>query len=86
MCVSNLIVSVPVDEEFQSVSSQLLKRTQAMLDKYRLLLFEESKVTTEVCLCACACVGKLQVFPKVELSSFLGTALLSCYGKPLHLE
>ncbi|XP_061073948.1 BRD4-interacting chromatin-remodeling complex-associated protein isoform X2 [Conger conger] len=32
-----------VDEEFQSVSNQLLKRTQAMLDKYRLLLFEESK-------------------------------------------
>ncbi|KAJ8402165.1 hypothetical protein AAFF_G00370300 [Aldrovandia affinis] len=32
-----------VDEEFQSVSSQLLKRTRAMLDKYRLLLFEESK-------------------------------------------
>ncbi|KAJ8372770.1 hypothetical protein AAFF_G00277130 [Aldrovandia affinis] len=32
-----------VDEEFQSVSSQLLKRTQAMLDKYRHLLFEESK-------------------------------------------
>ncbi|KAG5844543.1 hypothetical protein ANANG_G00163610 [Anguilla anguilla] len=32
-----------VDTEFESVSSQLLKRTQAMLDKYRLLLFEESK-------------------------------------------
>ncbi|XP_018620347.1 BRD4-interacting chromatin-remodeling complex-associated protein isoform X2 [Scleropages formosus] len=32
-----------VDDEFESVSSQLLKRTQAMIDKYRLLLFEESK-------------------------------------------
>ncbi|KAJ8342407.1 hypothetical protein SKAU_G00323350 [Synaphobranchus kaupii] len=32
-----------VDAEFESVSGQLLKRTQAMLDKYRLLLFEESK-------------------------------------------
>ncbi|XP_065138862.1 BRD4-interacting chromatin-remodeling complex-associated protein isoform X2 [Paramisgurnus dabryanus] len=32
-----------VDDEFESVSSQLLKRTQAMLDKYRHLLFEESK-------------------------------------------
>ncbi|XP_069042566.1 BRD4-interacting chromatin-remodeling complex-associated protein isoform X2 [Lepisosteus oculatus] len=32
-----------VDEEFENVSSQLLKRTQAMLNKYRLLLFEESK-------------------------------------------
>ncbi|KAG7483861.1 hypothetical protein MATL_G00042870 [Megalops atlanticus] len=32
-----------VDEEFESVSSHLLKRTRAMLDKYRLLLFEESK-------------------------------------------
>ncbi|KAL4647693.1 glioma tumor suppressor candidate region gene 1 protein-like isoform X1 [Arapaima gigas] len=32
-----------VDEEFENVSSQLLKRTQAMIDKYRLLLFEESK-------------------------------------------
>eukprot|EP00063_Salmo_salar_P044364 XP_014019199.1 PREDICTED: glioma tumor suppressor candidate region gene 1 protein-like isoform X2 [Salmo salar] len=31
-----------VDDEFERVSSQLLKRTQAMLDKYRHLLFEES--------------------------------------------
>ncbi|TSR87282.1 Rhombotin-2 [Bagarius yarrelli] len=32
-----------VDEEFENVSCQLLKRTQAMLDKYRHLLFEESR-------------------------------------------
>ncbi|XP_029373603.1 BRD4-interacting chromatin-remodeling complex-associated protein isoform X3 [Echeneis naucrates] len=32
-----------VDDEFERVSSQLLKRTQAMLDKYRYLLFAESK-------------------------------------------
>ncbi|XP_051792147.1 BRD4-interacting chromatin-remodeling complex-associated protein isoform X1 [Erpetoichthys calabaricus] len=32
-----------VDEEFESVSTSLLKRTQAMLNKYRLLLFEESR-------------------------------------------
>ncbi|XP_007235719.3 BRD4-interacting chromatin-remodeling complex-associated protein isoform X2 [Astyanax mexicanus] len=32
-----------VDDEFQNVSCQLLKRTQAMLDKYRHLLFEESR-------------------------------------------
>ncbi|XP_061828335.1 BRD4-interacting chromatin-remodeling complex-associated protein isoform X2 [Nerophis lumbriciformis] len=32
-----------VDEEFETVSCQLLKRTQAMLDKYRHLLFTESK-------------------------------------------
>ncbi|KAM8904821.1 BRD4-interacting chromatin-remodeling complex-associated protein isoform 2-T2 [Spinachia spinachia] len=32
-----------VDDEFENVSSQLLKRTQAMLDKYRHLLFAESK-------------------------------------------
>ncbi|XP_048836606.1 LOW QUALITY PROTEIN: BRD4-interacting chromatin-remodeling complex-associated protein [Brienomyrus brachyistius] len=32
-----------VDEEFESVSNQVLQRTQAMLDKYRLLLFEEAK-------------------------------------------
>uniref|UniRef100_A0A672PE81 BRD4 interacting chromatin remodeling complex associated protein n=1 Tax=Sinocyclocheilus grahami TaxID=75366 RepID=A0A672PE81_SINGR len=32
-----------VDEEFENVSCQLLKRTQAMVDKYRHLLFEESK-------------------------------------------
>ncbi|XP_023656283.2 BRD4-interacting chromatin-remodeling complex-associated protein-like isoform X1 [Paramormyrops kingsleyae] len=32
-----------VDEEFEAVATQLLKRTQAMVDKYRLLLFEESK-------------------------------------------
>ncbi|XP_060113543.1 LOW QUALITY PROTEIN: BRD4-interacting chromatin-remodeling complex-associated protein [Heteronotia binoei] len=32
-----------VDEEFEMVSAQLLKRTQAMLNKYRLLLLEESR-------------------------------------------
>ncbi|XP_069391029.1 BRD4-interacting chromatin-remodeling complex-associated protein isoform X2 [Paralichthys olivaceus] len=32
-----------VDDEFEKVSCQLLKRTQAMLDKYRHLLFAESK-------------------------------------------
>lgn len=39
-----VIPSLTVDEEFESVSNQVLKRTQAMLDKYRLLLFEEAKV------------------------------------------
>ena len=34
-----------VDDEFEKVSSHLLKRTQAMLDKYRHLLFAESKVS-----------------------------------------
>nr|XP_034972804.1 BRD4-interacting chromatin-remodeling complex-associated protein isoform X4 [Zootoca vivipara]XP_034972805.1 BRD4-interacting chromatin-remodeling complex-associated protein isoform X4 [Zootoca vivipara] len=34
---------VPLDEEFEMVSTQLLKRTQAMLNKYRLLLLEESR-------------------------------------------
>lgn len=33
-----------MDDEFERVSSHLLKRTQAMLDKYRYLLFAESKV------------------------------------------
>ncbi|KAF6732393.1 Glioma tumor suppressor candidate region gene 1 protein [Oryzias melastigma] len=32
-----------VDDEFEKVSCQLLKRTQAMVDKYRHLLFAESK-------------------------------------------
>ncbi|XP_060639760.2 BRD4-interacting chromatin-remodeling complex-associated protein-like isoform X5 [Anolis sagrei] len=32
-----------VDEEFEMVSTQLLRRTQAMLNKYRLLLLEESR-------------------------------------------
>ncbi|XP_040437264.1 LOW QUALITY PROTEIN: BRD4-interacting chromatin-remodeling complex-associated protein [Falco naumanni] len=32
-----------VDEEFEAVSTQLLRRTQAMLNKYRLLLLEESR-------------------------------------------
>lgn len=32
-----------VNEEFEMVSTQLLKRTQAMLNKYRLLLLEESR-------------------------------------------
>lgn len=34
-----------IDEEFEMVSTQLLKRTQAMLNKYRLLLLEESRVS-----------------------------------------
>ncbi|TRZ07482.1 hypothetical protein HGM15179_019628 [Zosterops borbonicus] len=33
-----------VDEEFEAVSEQLLRRTRAMLNKYRLLLLEESRV------------------------------------------
>ncbi|XP_068106688.1 BRD4-interacting chromatin-remodeling complex-associated protein isoform X2 [Hyperolius riggenbachi] len=32
-----------VDDEFETVSTQLLKRTQAMLNKYRSLLLEESR-------------------------------------------
>ncbi|XP_066438080.1 BRD4-interacting chromatin-remodeling complex-associated protein isoform X1 [Eleutherodactylus coqui] len=32
-----------VDDEFETVSTQLLKRTQAMLNKYRFLLLEESR-------------------------------------------
>lgn len=39
----SLFISL-VDSEFENVSCQLLKRTRAMLDKYRHLLFEESKV------------------------------------------
>ncbi|NXW97548.1 BICRA protein, partial [Larus smithsonianus] len=38
-----------VDEEFEAVSTQLLKRTQAMLNKYRLLLLEESRVSRGGC-------------------------------------
>ncbi|XP_039573622.1 BRD4-interacting chromatin-remodeling complex-associated protein-like [Passer montanus] len=34
-----------VDEEFEAVSEQLLRRTRAMLNKYRLLLLEESRVS-----------------------------------------
>lgn len=41
----NLFLIQTVDDEFEKVSSQLLKRTQAMLDKYRYLLFAESKVS-----------------------------------------
>ncbi|XP_053918847.1 BRD4-interacting chromatin-remodeling complex-associated protein-like isoform X2 [Cuculus canorus] len=38
-----------VDEEFEVVSAQLLKRSQAMLNKYRLLLLEESQVSPASC-------------------------------------
>lgn len=54
-----------MDAEFESVSSQLLKRTQAMLDKYRLLLFEESKVPLIISAflgvwkCPCGCLACL---------------------------
>ncbi|NXE57498.1 BICRA protein, partial [Casuarius casuarius] len=37
-----------VDEEFEVVSTQLLKRTQAMLNKYRLLLLEEVSPSAEM--------------------------------------
>jgi len=33
-----------VDSEFESVATQLLKRTQAMLNKYRSLLIEDAMV------------------------------------------
>ncbi|XP_032883686.1 BRD4-interacting chromatin-remodeling complex-associated protein-like [Amblyraja radiata] len=36
---------IKVDEEFQVVSANLLKQTQAMQNKYRMLLFEESRRT-----------------------------------------
>ncbi|NXE85429.1 BICRA protein, partial [Cochlearius cochlearius] len=38
-----ILLFLAVDEEFEVVSAQLLKRTQAMLNKYRLLLLEESR-------------------------------------------
>lgn len=34
-----------VDSEFESVATQLLKRTQAMLNKYRCLLIEDAMVS-----------------------------------------
>lgn len=40
-----LALFLTVDDEFERVSCQLLRRTQAMLDKYRYLLFAESKVS-----------------------------------------
>lgn len=39
------------------VSTQLLKRTQAMLNKYRLLLLEESRVSPASCLLQSGLVG-----------------------------
>ena len=33
-----------VDNEFETVATQLLKRTQAMLNKYRCLLLEDAMV------------------------------------------
>ena len=42
---SPTLLFLAVDEEFEVVSAQLLKRTQAMLNKYRLLLLEESRVS-----------------------------------------
>ncbi|TRY94921.1 hypothetical protein DNTS_023653 [Danionella cerebrum] len=43
LSVTPVVLISTVDDEFENVSCQLLKRTQAMLDKYRHLLFEESK-------------------------------------------
>lgn len=42
-----------VDNEFETVATQLLKRTQAMLNKYRCLLLEDAMVNSapkSVCL------------------------------------
>lgn len=36
--------SFKVDNEFEEVATQLLKRTQAMLNKYRFLLLEDAMV------------------------------------------
>lgn len=44
VCAPGPLLFSAVDEEFETVSTQLLKRTQAMLNKYRLLLLEESRV------------------------------------------
>lgn len=37
-----------VDSEFESVATQLLKRTQAMLNKYRCLLIEDAMVSCRI--------------------------------------
>lgn len=37
-----------VDSEFESVATQLLKRTQAMLNKYRCLLIEDAMVRCRI--------------------------------------
>lgn len=39
-----IFFTFPVDNEFESVATQLLKRTQAMLNKYRCLLLEDAMV------------------------------------------
>ena len=47
MCVCKLTVLLfTVDEEFESVATQVLKRTQAMVNKYRRLLMVEAEVRT----------------------------------------
>lgn len=38
------VVSFAVDEEFEVVASQVLKRTQSMVNKYRRLLMVEAEV------------------------------------------
>lgn len=43
-----------VDNEFEEVATQLLKRTQAMLNKYRSLLLEDAMVQYAPSMAACA--------------------------------
>ncbi|KAF5918499.1 hypothetical protein HPG69_018283 [Diceros bicornis minor] len=75
-----------VDEEFETVSTQLLKRTQAMLNKYRLLLLEESRSqglspavrrgqcppAPQLCACGASCLPPLSADEYVSSSRSLG--------------
>lgn len=41
----NLVFTFSVDEEFELVATQVLNKTQAMVDKYRRLLLVEAEVS-----------------------------------------
>ena len=40
--------TLPADSLYSSVSSQLVKRSQKMMEKYRQLLFDESMVSGDI--------------------------------------
>jgi len=42
-----IIFDLTVDEEFEAVATQVLNRTQAMVNKYRRLLMVEAEVGSE---------------------------------------
>lgn len=63
-----LLFSFTVDEEFEAVATQVLKRTQAMVNKYRRLLMVEAEVRAYHTVPCIACFDTHSVNKMAALS------------------